>query len=230
MSEHTTRKAFTIALEGNIGAGKTRFINYLKEQEDLKHIVLLDEQVNKWQNFHGKNLIKMFYENPNRWGFTFQSCALLSMIERQLDSEKAEIRIMERSPHSSLRIFAESMLKSGYISDVEKGLLENWLKLLTESSTVNLELDGIVYVRTSVAVAIDRISFRNREGESHLTEEYAERIDKEHEEWLTKEVDSKKVVIMDGDKSGKDIVKEYRRIIDWVKQKKIEKDGVWLKQ
>jgi deoxyadenosine/deoxycytidine kinase len=150
------------------------------------------------------------------------------MIERQLDSEKAEIRIMERSPHSSLRIFAESMLKSGYISDVEKGLLENWLQLLTESSTVNLELDGIVYVRTSVAVAIDRISFRNREGENHLTEEYADRIDKEHEEWLTKEVDSKKVVIMDGDKSGKDIVKEYRRIIDWVKQKKMDKDGVWL--
>jgi hypothetical protein len=34
---------------------------------------------------------------------------------------------------------------------------------------------------------------------------------------------------MDGDKSGKDIIKEYRRIIDWVKQKKMEKDGVWSK-
>ena len=47
MSDNKAKKAFTIALEGNIGAGKTRFINYLKEQEDLKHIVLLDEQVNK---------------------------------------------------------------------------------------------------------------------------------------------------------------------------------------
>jgi deoxyadenosine/deoxycytidine kinase len=74
--------------------------------------VTIDEQLDKWQNFNGKNLLKMFYENPKRWSFTFQSCALLSMIERQLPSENAEIRIMERSPCSSLKIFAHSMFTS----------------------------------------------------------------------------------------------------------------------
>jgi deoxyadenosine/deoxycytidine kinase len=224
------KKPFTISLEGNVGSGKTRLINYLKEQDDMKGIIFIDEQLDKWQNFNGKNLLKMFYENPKRWSFTFQSCALLSMIERQLPSENAEIRIMERSPCSSLKIFAHSMFTSGYISEVEKDTLTNWLKLLNDSGTVNLKLDGIVYVKTSVPVAMDRISFRNREGEEHLTEGYAEELDKAHEKWLSEDYVQDKMCIVNGDKMGKDIIEEYGKVINWIKQKKIERDGNWLKQ
>ncbi len=77
---------------------------------------------------------------------------------------------------------------------------------------------------------MDRISFRNREGEEHLTEGYAEELDKAHEKWLSEDYVQDKMCIVNGDKMGKDIIEEYGKVINWIKQKKIERDGNWLEQ
>lgn len=49
------RKApFTVFIEGNIGAGKTTFLNHFKKYDDVR---LYTEPVEKWRNVDGFNLL-----------------------------------------------------------------------------------------------------------------------------------------------------------------------------
>jgi hypothetical protein len=48
--------------------------------------------------------------------------------------------------------------------------------------------------------------------------------------WLSEDYVQDKMCIVNGDKMGKDIIEEYGKVINWIKQKKIERDGNWLKQ
>ena len=53
-----------ISIEGNIGVGKSTFINILKSTWDDCDIV--NEPVNEWNNFtdsNDKNILQMFYED-----------------------------------------------------------------------------------------------------------------------------------------------------------------------
>lgn len=62
------RKApFTVFIEGNIGAGKTTFLNHFKKYDD---VCLYTEPVEKWRNVQGFNLLVSAYifhfENVNK--------------------------------------------------------------------------------------------------------------------------------------------------------------------
>lgn len=49
------RKApFTVFIEGNIGAGKTTFLNHFKKYDDVR---LYTEPVEKWRDVEGINLL-----------------------------------------------------------------------------------------------------------------------------------------------------------------------------
>lgn len=237
MEENLIDQPFTISIEGCVGSGKTRFLNFLKTNREMQGVEFLDETLEQWENFHGKNLLELFYADPQEFAFTFQNYALLSMIERQIPSETAEIRIMERSPTSSLLIFAELMHKSGHISDVQKEILRDWYGLVEKNKLANLNIDGHIYVKTPPEIALDRIAFRNRTSEQHLTELYAQQLEIAHENWLLQKnketFDTNlhcKVYVLDGAKTGREITKEYIKAIDWIKAKKVQRDGTWLQQ
>ncbi len=80
MEETTT--PFTVSIEGAVGVGKSRFINFLKTNREMQGVVFLDETLEQWENFHGKNLLELFYADPEHFAFTFQNYALLSMMDR----------------------------------------------------------------------------------------------------------------------------------------------------
>jgi deoxyadenosine/deoxycytidine kinase len=237
MNERIREPPFTISLEGAVGVGKTKFLNYLKTNREMENVVFLDETLERWENFHGKNLLEMFYAEPEQFAFTFQNYALLSLIERQIPSENCEIRIMERSPTSSIQIFAESMKKAGHITEVQSQILHDWYDMIKKNQLINLDIDAHVYIKTPVSIALDRIAFRNRQGEQNLTEVHAEQLEQAHENWLLQKDKNEfdielhsKIFILDGSKTGRDINKEYIRAIEWIKTKKIQRDGVWLQQ
>ena len=228
---------FTVSIEGAVGVGKSRFINFLKTNREMKGVIFLDETLEQWENFHGKNLLELFYADPEQFAFTFQNYALLSMMDRQFKSEKAEIRIMERSPLSSITIFTKIMQDNGHISEVQGEILRDWYRMLEKNKLINLKIDLHVYVKAPVNIALDRIAFRNRTGEQHLTEQHATQLEAAHESWLL-QTDAEvfdtdlhsKVFVMNGAKTGREITKEYLRAIEWIKLKKIQRDGLWLQQ
>lgn len=48
------KRPFTVFIEGNIGAGKTTFLNHFKKYDD---VCLYTEPVEKWRNVQGYNLL-----------------------------------------------------------------------------------------------------------------------------------------------------------------------------
>ena len=58
---------FVVQIEGNIGIGKSTFINYLKKKrfKDFKklNVKFIDESVSDWMNIDGCNLLDLYYRN-----------------------------------------------------------------------------------------------------------------------------------------------------------------------
>ena len=57
-------RPFTVVVEGNIGCGKTTFLDYFSKFSD--RVEVLTEPVDRWRNVNGHNLLQLMYENPSR--------------------------------------------------------------------------------------------------------------------------------------------------------------------
>lgn len=51
-------RPFTVIVEGNIGSGKTTFLNYFKKKKD---ICVLAEPIEMWRDCNGNNLLVSFH-------------------------------------------------------------------------------------------------------------------------------------------------------------------------
>lgn len=78
-----SQQYFTI--EGNIGCGKTTFLNMLKKH--CPEIQFLAEPVDEWRNVNNTNIniLQSYYEDSHRWGLTFLNYALLTRIKSYHD-------------------------------------------------------------------------------------------------------------------------------------------------
>jgi deoxynucleoside kinase len=47
-------RPFTVIVEGNIGSGKTTFLNYFSNFKDVE---VLQEPIDRWRNVQGHNLL-----------------------------------------------------------------------------------------------------------------------------------------------------------------------------
>ena len=59
-----TNRPFTVVVEGNIGSGKTTFLQHFNKFSE--EVEILAEPVDKWRNANGHNLLQMMYEDPHR--------------------------------------------------------------------------------------------------------------------------------------------------------------------
>ena len=64
-----------IYIEGNIGAGKSTFLELFKEYlvQNLPDSSVLPEPVKAWENMqdsNGKNILQHYYEDQKKYGFT----------------------------------------------------------------------------------------------------------------------------------------------------------------
>ncbi len=162
-----SKKIYTI--EGNIGAGKTTILNIIGKNFD--DVTFVEEPVSQWQNLGGENLLEKFYQDPERWGFTFEFYSMLSKIKclmKAADSEK-NIIIIERSILSN-KIFIDISKEMNKLNDLEYGMLINTYNFYKQN--VYPILNGIIYLNTPVDVCVQRIIQRNRGGENNLDKNY----------------------------------------------------------
>ena len=71
------------SIEGNIGSGKSTLIKMLKEKNDKKNIVFIPEPVNEWDKIKDDSnitVLQRFYENKDKWSFSFQMMAYISRL------------------------------------------------------------------------------------------------------------------------------------------------------
>jgi len=170
---------FTVLIEGNIGSGKTTFLNHFQKYKD---ICLITEPVDKWRNCAGINLLDLMYKEPHRWAHPFQNYVTLTMLQSHTLPTDKTVKLMERSIFSARYCFVENMYKNGTIHEGMYEILKEWYQFIDKS--IHIQADLIVYLRTTPEVVYDRMKSRARCEESCVPLQYLQELHELHENWL----------------------------------------------
>ena len=98
------QKGMIFSIEGNIGAGKSTFLNTLKKHLDID-FQFFPENLDSWTNVGNKNinLLDLLYTSPERWAFLFNQYVMLTKLEhydQMVKKLSSEINFTERSLYS----------------------------------------------------------------------------------------------------------------------------------
>ncbi|XP_018576748.1 deoxynucleoside kinase-like [Anoplophora glabripennis] len=172
-------RPFTVIVEGNVGSGKTTFLNYFNKYD---HVAVCSEPIEMWRNCDGYNLLDLMYKDPKKWSFTFQSYVQLTMLRQHTRKIPQPIKLMERSIYSARYCFVEKMARDSLMAAPAVAVIDEWFKFITNEEQIDVDL--IVYLRTSPEVVYERILKRNRSEERTIAFDYFKALHEIHEDWL----------------------------------------------
>lgn len=182
-----------ILLEGNIGAGKTTVGKTLAASGEFGFI---EEPTAAWREGYAANMLELFYNDPHRWAFTFQTCAFVTRAKTWKEmlalTDHSRV-VLERSIYCDRYIFAENCHRTGLMSPAEHQLYCGLWDFLVADYSVQPDL--ILYLRTPAAACLERIKARDRAEESGITLDYLLQLEGLHDEWL---LDNAKSLVIDG--------------------------------
>lgn len=169
-------------IEGNIGAGKSTFLQMIKH--NLPHLEVIFEPVNVWHTAeHGKSLLQNFYTDTKRWAYTMESFTLINRIFENNKTKAQHQAIAERSIYSGYYCFAKNSHENGFMDRLEWNIYEKWFHFLTSHHSY-LAPKGFIYLRTTPSIAYERIIKRSRSAESLISFDYINQIHSRHEDLL----------------------------------------------
>lgn len=204
---HSMNRNITVAIEGNIGSGKTSLLKYFKQNSLVE---VIEEPVKKWQDVNGANTLDLMYSDPKRWSYLFESYVLLTMMEIHHRPQTSPVRLLERSAYSARYCFMENLHQSRTLSTVEYTIFQEWFEYLMTHEKPQLDL--IVYLRTSPEKCLERIKQRSRNEETSVSMELLNSLHERYEEWLIKKDKfhvPAPVVVVDGNQSLQEMFQFY---------------------
>ena len=177
-----------ISIEANVGAGKSSFLKIFGNKwPDMFNVIY--EPLDEWQEKYSdidNNILGLFYGDIPRWGYTFQSNAFITRIQKY-ENEKVEnkINLTERSILSDHHIFAQMLYDDKKMNEIEWKLYQNWFGWLSDK--FNAKPDAIIYLRCDPQIAYERVKKRARSEEETISLEYLTRLSEYHDKWLLNE-------------------------------------------
>lgn len=176
-----------IYIEGNIGTGKSTFLEFLKNNLGNNNCSYIQEPVDQWialKDSQGKNILEYFYEDQDKWSFAFQMNSFISRIKK-IEDHKKEINLIERSVYTDRYCFALNCFNEGKMSEIEYNIYCKWHDWLCNRFPVKPR--GLIYLKNSATECDRRIKERSRNAESGIPLDYLEKLNILHDTWLNKE-------------------------------------------
>lgn len=187
----SNRRPMILAIEGNIGAGKTTLFDHLKsnieKSKNARKIVFMREPVDVWQSIcdaTGDSILSKFYRDSDKYAFPFQIMAFttrLALLRKTIaDNPDCELIVCERSLEADKNIFAKMLFMEGRIEDVNYQIYHHLYNL----GATDYKVDAIIYVDADPEVCYHRVHMRNRDGEESLQLDYLKRCRNYYHDWL----------------------------------------------
>jgi deoxyadenosine/deoxycytidine kinase len=154
-----------IAIEGNIGVGKTTLSHLLAA--DLGSKLLLEQ-------FTDNPFLPVFYENPERYAFPVE---LFFMTERykQLQQTLGQIDLFQETIIADYFFIKTLLFAKNNLQDEEYRLFQNLFQILNANFP---KPDLLVYLHRPVEQLLKNIRKRGREFEQEIAPDYLEQIQK----------------------------------------------------
>tara|TARA_B100000963_G_C22586389_1_gene653320 strand:- start:734 stop:1420 length:687 start_codon:yes stop_codon:yes gene_type:complete len=178
---------FILAIEGNIGTGKSTLGHLIeKEISSIDDVEFIQEPVHKWVELKDKdgNILDKFYKDQDRWSYTFQHNAFITRAQDIMKHRDKKMIIIERSVLTDRNVFAKLLHENNKISDMEWKLYTQWYEWLTNEFTI--KPDRFVYLKADAQTSYKRMLKRLRDEEDGVPFEYINQVHQKHEEWMNK--------------------------------------------
>ena len=194
------------SIEGNIGSGKSTLVKILKNNlsniQDKK-VIFLQEPVDEWESIkdeNGESILKKFYNNQQKYAFSFQIMAYISrisLLRNTIKKNPHSVIITERSIYTDKEVFAKMLYNDDKIEKVNYDIYLKWFNEFAK----DIHIDGIIYVQTEPPTSFERVKKRARNGEN-IPLQYLIKCHKYHEDWLKNQSN---VYIFNGNKEFENI-------------------------
>tara|TARA_B100000035_G_scaffold254122_1_gene223610 strand:- start:542 stop:1156 length:615 start_codon:yes stop_codon:yes gene_type:complete len=186
-----------IAIDGNIGCGKSTVVEKLRKHDNFK---VYSEDIESW----GDWLIK-YYEDPKKYALGFQLTVLLSHLRQQGEVDDKGFYIYERCSHTCNRIFGSLLVDDDIMSKRDLELCKSYER------EFNNGVDALFYLQTTPEICKERIIKRDRSCESSIEMDYLNKLHDKYEDVYNGDeckVDGISIYIIDATQSEEDVLQE----------------------
>ena len=193
-----------IAIEGNIGAGKTTLTNMIAEDFNAK-IVL--------ERFADNPFLPKFYEDKDRFAFPLEMSFLADRYQ-QLSDDLAQFDLFKNFIVSDYYIFKSLIFAQVTLQNDEYFLYRKMFDIMYKEIS---KPDLYIYLYQQTPRLIENIKKRGRDYEQNISPEYLDKIHKGYSSFINTEANLKTLII---DVSNKDFLnnpEDYKEIINQLK-------------
>ena len=194
-----------IAIEGNIGAGKTSLANLISNQFNAKLVL---------ERFADNPFLPKFYEDKERYAFPLEMSFLADRYQ-QLSDDLAQFDLFKNFIISDYYIFKSLIFAQVTLSKDEYLLYRKIFNLIYKEIT---KPDLYVYLYQNTDRLLENIKNRGRDFEQNIQADYLKKIHDGYQGFITTQNDLNLLTI---DVSELDFVNnkaDYKQIIDIIKE------------
>jgi len=194
-----------IAIEGNIGAGKTTLSRMLAE--DLQARLILEA-------FADNPFLPLFYDNPERYAFTVE---LFFMTERhkQLQAELSQKNLFQERVVADYYFFKTLLFARNNLNEAEYRLFQRLFKVLNASFP---RPDVLVYLHRPVDQLMANIQKRGRSFEADIKADYLQTIQQAYLDFFRLQPDLPILILELEDADFQDTTEHYQTIKELIAQ------------
>jgi len=177
-----------IAIAGNIGTGKTTLTQLLSRRFGWNaHFEAVTDNP----------YLADFYRDMSRWSFPLQIFFLTNRFQaHQKISQGTHSAIQDRSIYEDANIFARNLFEQGQMEERD---YKNYLELYSSVCQFLTPPDLIIYLRKSLPKLKERITWRGREYEKDIPDDYLSNLNRYYDDWMeTYDLGKKLVIPSDG--------------------------------
>ncbi|WP_299523341.1 2-amino-4-hydroxy-6-hydroxymethyldihydropteridine diphosphokinase [uncultured Lutibacter sp.] len=193
-----------IAIEGNIGAGKTTLTNMIAEDFNAKVIL---------ERFADNPFLPKFYEDNERYAFPLEMSFLADRYQ-QLSDDLAQFDLFKNFIVSDYYIFKSLIFAQVTLQKEEYFLYRKMFDIMYKEIS---KPDLYIYLYQETPRLLENIKKRGRNYEQNIAPEYLDKIHRGYSTFIKTEENLKTLII---DVSNKDFLnnpEDYKEIIDLIK-------------
>lgn len=209
-----------ISVEGNIGVGKSTFINILRSNWP-GGCEVISEPVDMWKNIvgsNGKNILQTFYEDIPRWAYSFQNVVYITRMmkmEKIIRNSTFKHIFLDRSLETDKNVFEAMLHDQGHLSQIEHSMYNLWCDFYHQY--VRPQDNKIyIYLQASPEICAVRIKKRARIEEESIRLDYLKELNDYHDAWLLKEPN---VIVIDCEEEFESYESKHIQMINQIKSK-----------